>query len=450
MPDDDARARWEEAYRQAGDPPSARTFSGMPLRSVYAPSDVADLDHDRDLGYPGAFPMVRGVYPSMYLGRRWTMRQFAGFGSPAETNARFRYLLDHGQTGLSVAFDLPTLMGRDSDDAFSRGEVGRCGVAVDSLADMDTLFDRIPLGDVTTSMTINGPAVIVFAMFLAAVERQGVPWSALGGTLQTDIFKEYIAQREWLYPPRPHLRLIGDLIEFCEREVPRFHPISISGYHIREAGSTAVQELAVTLADGLAYVELGMQRGMEVDAFAPRLSFFFNAHIDLFEEIAKFRAARRIWARRLRDRYGATDERSLRLRFHAQTAGCSLTAEQPENNIVRTAVEALAAVMGGTQSLHTNSLDEVFALPTDRAVTIALRTQQIIAEETGVANVIDPLGGSYFVEALTDQVEADAEAYLATIEGMGGGSIYEGVLKGIDTGFFMAEIADAAFREQQR
>jgi len=447
---DDARTRWEEAYRAAGAPPPARTFSGLPLQPVYTPDDVPDLDHDRDLGYPGEFPMARGVYPSMYLGRRWTMRQFAGFGSPAETNARFRYLLEHGQTGLSVAFDLPTLMGRDSDDPISRGEVGRCGVAVDSLADMETLFESIPLGDVTTSMTINGPAVIVFAMFLAAAERQGVPWTALGGTLQTDIFKEYIAQREWLFPPRPHLRLIGDLIEFCAREVPRFHPISISGYHIREAGSTAVQELAFTLADGLAYVELGLQRGMAVDAFAPRLSFFFNAHIDLFEEIAKFRAARRIWARRLRDLYGATDERSLRLRFHTQTAGCSLTAEQPENNIVRTAVEALAAVMGGTQSLHTNSLDEVFALPTDRAVTIALRTQQIIAEETGIANVIDPLGGSYFVEALTDQVEAEAEAYLATIEEMGGGSLYEGVLQGIDSGYFMAEIADAAFREQQR
>ena len=447
---DDARTRWEEAYRAAGAPPPARTFSGLPLQPVYTPDDVPDLDHDRDLGYPGEFPMARGVYPSMYLGRRWTMRQFAGFGSPAETNARFRYLLEHGQTGLSVAFDLPTLMGCDSDDPISRGEVGRCGVAVDSLADMETLFESIPLGDVTTSMTINGPAVIVFAMFLAAAERQGVPWTALGGTLQTDIFKEYIAQREWLFPPRPHLRLIGDLIEFCAREVPRFHPISISGYHIREAGSTAVQELAFTLADGLAYVELGLQRGMAVDAFAPRLSFFFNAHIDLFEEIAKFRAARRIWARRLRDLYGATDERSLRLRFHTQTAGCSLTAEQPENNIVRTAVEALAAVMGGTQSLHTNSLDEVFALPTDRAVTIALRTQQIIAEETGIANVIDPLGGSYFVEALTDQVEAEAEAYLATIEEMGGGSLYEGVLQGIDSGYFMAEIADAAFREQQR
>jgi methylmalonyl-CoA mutase N-terminal domain/subunit len=450
MSDDGARARWEEAYRAAGDPPPARTFSGLPLRPIYTPDDVADVDHDRDLGYPGAFPMTRGIYPSMYLGRRWTMRQFAGFGSPAETNARFRYLLDHGQTGLSVAFDLPTLMGRDSDDAISSGEVGRCGVAVDSVADMQTLFDRIPLGEVTTSMTINGPAVIVFAMFLAAAERQGVPWSALGGTLQTDIFKEYIAQREWLYPPRPHLRLIGDLIEFCAREVPRFHPISISGYHIREAGSTAVQELAFTLADAFAYVELGIQRGMAVDAFAPRLSFFFNAHIDLFEEVAKFRAARRIWARRLRDRYGATDERSLRLRFHTQTAGCSLTAEQPENNIVRTAVEALAGVMGGTQSLHTNSLDEVFALPTDRAVTIALRTQQILAEETGVANVIDPLGGSYFVEALTDRVEAEAEAYLDTIGEMGDGSLYEGVLKGIDTGYFMAEIADAAFREQQR
>jgi methylmalonyl-CoA mutase N-terminal domain/subunit len=394
--------------------------------------------------------MTRGVYPSMYHGRVWTMRQFAGFGTPAETNARYRYLLEHGQTGLSVAFDLPTLMGRDSDEAFAKGEVGRCGVATDSLADFETLFDSIPLGDITTSMTINGPSVIVFAMFLAAAERQGVSWSALGGTLQTDIFKEYIAQREWLFPPRPHLRLIGDLIEFCTAEVPRFHPISVSGYHIREAGSTAAQELAFTLADGFAYVELGIERGMPVDAFAPRLSFFFNAHIDFFEEIAKFRAARRMWATRLRDRYGATDERSWRLRFHTQTAGCSLTAEQPENNIIRTAFEALSAVLGGTQSLHTNSLDEVYALPTDRAVKIALRTQQVLAEETGVANVIDPLGGSYFVETLTDRIQAEAEAYVARIEEMGGGSILEGVLRGIDTGYFLAEIADAAFHEQQR
>ncbi len=442
---------WRRAYdATTRHPDGATTFSGMPLDPLYTPASVQGLDPERDLGYPGSFPMTRGVYPSMYLGRPWTMRQFAGFGSPEETNARYRYLLERGQTGLSVAFDLPTLMGRDSDDPFSRGEVGRCGVATDSLADFELLFDRIPLDAITTSMTINGPAVIVFAMFLAAAERQGVAWSSLGGTLQTDIFKEYIAQREWLFPPRPHLRLIADLMTFCAQEVPRFHPISVSGYHIREAGSTAVQELAFTLADGFAYVELGMERGLDVDAFAPRLSFFFNAHIDFFEEIAKFRAARRMWATRLRDRYGAKDDRSLRLRFHTQTAGCSLTAEQPENNIVRTAFEALAGVLGGTQSLHTNSLDEVYALPTDRAVTIALRTQQIIAHETGAANVIDPLGGSYFVEALTDRVQREAEAYIGRVEDMGRGSILEGVLKGIDDGFFLAEIADAAAREQAR
>jgi methylmalonyl-CoA mutase, N-terminal domain len=426
------------------------TFSGMPIEPLYTPESLAGDDYERDLGDPGGFPMTRGVYPSMYRGRLWTMRQFAGFGSARETNERYRYLLERGQTGLSVAFDLPTLMGRDSDESFSKGEVGRCGVAVDSLADFETLFEGIPLDSTTTSMTINGPAVIVFALFLAAAERQGVAWSSLGGTLQTDIFKEYIAQREWLFPPRPHLRLIGDLIEFCTREVPRFHPISVSGYHIREAGSTAAQELAFTLADGFAYVELGVQRGLAVDAFAPRLSFFFNSHIDFFEEIAKFRAARRMWARRLRDRYGAREERSWRLRFHTQTAGCSLTAEQPENNIIRTAFEALAAVLGGTQSLHTNSLDEVYALPTDRAAKIALRTQQIIAFETGVADVIDPLGGSYFVEALTDQIETEALASLSEIEDLGHGSILEGVLEGIESGYFQSEIADAAFREQVR
>ena len=427
-----------------------RTFSGMHLEPVYGPEDLGGFDPARDLGAPGAYPMTRGVYPTMYRDKLWTMRQFAGFGSPAQTNARYRYLLDHGQTGLSVAFDLPTLMGRDSDDGFSRGEVGRCGVAVDSAADMDTLFDGIPLGDVTTSMTINGPAPILFAFYLAAAERQGVAWRDLGGTLQTDIFKEYIAQKEWLFPPRPHLRLIGDLMAFCAAEVPRFHPISVSGYHIREAGSTAVQELAFTLADGLAYVELGVRRGLDVDAFAPRLSFFFNAHIDLFEEVAKYRAARRIWARWLRDRYGARDERSWRLRFHAQTAGCSLTAEQPDNNVVRTTVEALAAVLGGAQSLHTNSLDEVLALPTDRAVRIALRTQQVIAFETGVPDVIDPLGGSYLVESLTDRVEAEAEALIAELEAMGDGSVLDGVLAGVETGFQQARIADAAFEEQRR
>jgi methylmalonyl-CoA mutase, N-terminal domain len=436
--------------RPGADGEKSVTFSGMPIEPLYTPESLAGDDYARDLGDPGGFPMTRGVYPSMYRGRLWTMRQFAGFGSARETNERYRYLLERGQTGLSVAFDLPTLMGRDSDESFSRGEVGRCGVAVDSLADFEALFDDIPLDSTTTSMTINGPAVIVFALFLAAAERQGVPWGSLGGTLQTDIFKEYIAQREWLFPPRPHLRLIGDLIEFCTREVPRFHPISVSGYHIREAGSTAAQELAYTLADGFAYVELGVQRGLAVDAFAPRLSFFFNSHIDFFEEIAKFRAARRMWARRLRDHYGARDERSWRLRFHTQTAGCSLTAEQPENNIIRTAFEALAAVLGGTQSLHTNSLDEVYALPTDRAAKIALRTQQIIAFETGVADVIDPLGGSYFVEGLTDQIEKEALASLSEIEDLGHGSILEGVLEGIESGYFQSEIADAAFREQAR
>jgi len=427
-----------------------KTFSGLPLQPTYGPEDLAAFDPARDLGEPGAFPMTRGVYPTMYRGRPWTMRQFAGFGSPAETNARYRLLLERGQTGLSVAFDLPTLMGRDSDDPFARGEVGRCGVAVDSLVDVERLFQDIPLDAVTTSMTINGPSVIVFALFLAAAERQGVAFTDLGGTLQTDIFKEYIAQREWLFPPRPHLRLIGDLIEFCTAEVPRFHPISVSGYHIREAGSTAIQEAAFTLADGFAYVELGLSRGLDVDAFAPRLSFFFNSHIDFFEEIAKFRASRRTWATWVRDRYGARDERSLRLRFHTQTAGCSLTAEQPMNNVVRTALEAMAAVLGGTQSLHTNSLDEVYALPTDHAVTLALRTQQIIAHETGVADVIDPLGGSYFVESLTNEVQAGVETYLARIDEMGEGSMLEGVLRGLDTGYFVREIAEAAFEEQRR
>jgi methylmalonyl-CoA mutase, N-terminal domain len=384
----------------------------------------------------------------MYRGRLWTMRQFAGFGTAEETNARYKFLLRQGQGGLSVAFDMPTLMGRDSDDPRSEGEVGRCGVATDSLADFDALFDGIPLGDITTSMTISGPAVVLFAFFLAAAEKQGAAWSTLDGTLQTDILKEYIAQKEWIFPPRPHLRLIGDLIEFCAKEVPKFHPISVSGYHIREAGSTAQQELAFTLADGFSYVELGQQRGLDVDAFAQGLSFFFNAHIDFFEEIAKYRAARRIWARWLKERYGAKDERSWRLRFHTQTAGCSLTAQQPENNVVRTAIEALAAVLGGTQSLHTNALDEVLALPTEKAAQIALRTQQIIAYETGVTNVIDPLGGSYFVETLTNKMEEAAEAYFQKIQEMGKGSMLEGMLAGIERGFFQGEIADAAYREQ--
>jgi methylmalonyl-CoA mutase N-terminal domain/subunit len=443
------RERWDEDYRRSGERDADfATISGEPLRPLYTPEDVAELDHDRDLGYPGRFPMTRGVYPTMYRGRLWTMRQFAGYGTAAETNARYKFLLAQGQGGLSVAFDMPTLMGRDSDDPRAEGEVGRCGVAADSLADLRALFDGIDLGAITTSMTISGPAVILFAFFLAAAEEQGVAWSGLDGTLQTDILKEYIAQKEWLFPPRPHLRLIGDLIEFCANEVPKFHPISVSGYHIREAGSTAAQELAFTLADGFAYVELGNRRGLDVDAFSQGLSFFFNSHIDFFEEIAKFRAARRIWARWLRDAYGARDERSWRLRFHTQTAGCSLTAQQPENNIVRTAIEALAAVLGGTQSLHTNALDEVLALPTEKAAEIALRTQQVIAYETGAADVIDPLGGSYFVEALTDRMEQAAEEYFARIREMGEGSMLDGMLAGIERGYFQSEIADAAFREQ--
>ena len=442
--------RWRDHYRKTPERDADfQTLSGEPLEPLYTPAEVEGFDYERDLGYPGHYPFTRGVYHSMYRGRLWTMRQFAGFGSAEETNARYKFLLRQGQGGLSVAFDMPTLMGRDSDDPRSEGEVGRCGVATDSLEDFETLFGGIPLADITTSMTISGPATILFAFFLAAAEKQGVDWKTLDGTLQTDILKEYIAQKEWIFPPRPHLRLIGDLIEFSEREVPKFHPISVSGYHIREAGSTAAQELAFTLADGFSYVELGQQRGMDIDRFAQGLSFFFNAHIDFFEEIAKYRAARRIWARWLKERYGAKSEESLRLRFHTQTAGCSLTAQQPENNIVRTAVEALAAVLGGTQSLHTNALDEVLALPTEKAAQIALRTQQIIAHETGVANVIDPLGGSYFVEALTNRMEQLAEEYFAKIDEMGRGSMLEGMLVGIERGYFQGEIADAAFREQE-
>ncbi|HZA60484.1 MAG TPA: methylmalonyl-CoA mutase family protein [Actinomycetota bacterium] len=443
--------RWRQAYRQAGERDADfETLSGEPLEPLYTPEDVAGLEYERDLGYPGEYPYTRGVYPTMYRGRLWTMRQFAGFGTPRQTNQRYKYLLKHGGGGLSVAFDMPTLMGRDSDDPHAEGEVGRCGVATDSLADFEALFDGIPLGDTTTSMTISGPAVILFAFFLATAEKQGVPWSVLDGTLQTDILKEYIAQKEWLFPPRPHLRLIGDLMEFCATEVPKWHPVSVSGYHIREAGSTAVQELAFTLADGFSYVELGKQRGLDIDHFAQGLSFFFNAHIDFFEEIAKFRAARRIWARWMKDRYEAALPDSLRLRFHTQTAGCSLTAQQPENNIIRTAIEALSGVLGGTQSLHTNALDEVLALPTEKAAQIALRTQQIIAHETGAASVIDPLGGSYFVEALTNKTEALAEEYFRKIEELGNGSILEGMLAGIERGFFQSEIADAAYREQER
>jgi len=427
-----------------------RTLSGEPLEALYTREDLEGFDPEAKLGEPGAYPFTRGVYPTMYRGRLWTMRQFAGYGTAAETNARYRFLLERGQGGLSVAFDMPTLMGRDSDDPLAEGEVGRCGVAADSLEDFDELFAGIPLGDITTSMTISGPAVIVFAFFLAAAERQGVPWEGVGGTLQTDILKEYIAQKEWIFPPRPHLRLIGDLMAFCLERAPKFHPLSVSGYHIREAGANAWQELAYTLADGFAYVELGRERGLDVNRFAPGLSFFFNAHLDFFEEIAKYRAARRIWARWLRERYGATDEEAMRLRFHTQTAGVSLTAQQPMNNVVRTAIEALAAVLGGTQSLHTNALDEVLALPTEEAAKLALRTQQIIAHETGVADVIDPLGGSYFVESLTDRMEELAEAEFSRILAMGEGSMLEGVLAGIERGHFQQEIAESAFREQER
>ena len=417
------------------------TISGVEVEPLYTPESV-ELEYTRDLGYPGEFPFTRGVYPSMYRGRLWTMRQFAGFGTAEETNARFRYLLEHGQTGLSTAFDMPTLMGYDSDHPRSLGEVGREGVAIDSLDDMETLFQGIPLGEVSTSMTINSPAAILLAYYVCVGEEQGVPRDRLRGTAQTDILKEYIAQKEWIFPPEPSMRLVVDMIEFCSREMPLFHPISISGYHIREAGSTAAQELAFTLADGFAYVEAAIERGLDVDDFAPRLSFFFNAHLDFFEEIAKYRAARRIWARELRHRFGARSERSLLMRFHTQTAGVSLTAQQPEVNIVRTALEALAAVLGGTQSLHTNSFDEALALPTEEAARLALRTQQVIAHESGVVNTADPLGGSYYVEHLTSALEEQAYEYFERIERLGG------VVAAIKDNFFQREIAEASFRYQ--
>ena len=418
------------------------TISGIENEPLHTP-ETGDVDYARDLGYPGEYPFTRGVYPSMYRGRLWTMRQFAGFGTAKETNERFRYLLDHGQTGLSTAFDMPTLMGYDSDHPRAVGEVGREGVAVDSLDDMETLFAGIPLGDVSTSMTINSPAAIVLAYYVCVGEEQGVPRDRLRGTAQTDILKEYIAQKEWIFPPKPSMRLVVDMIEFCTREMPLFHPISISGYHIREAGSTAAQELAFTLADGFAYVEAAVERGLGVDDFAPRLSFFFNAHLDFFEEVAKYRAARRIWAREMRDRFGSRSERSLLMRFHTQTAGVSLTAQQPEVNIVRTALEAMAAVLGGTQSLHTNSFDEALALPTEEAARLALRTQQVIAHESGVVNTIDPLGGSYYVEHLTSTLEAQAYEYFDRIERLGG------VVAAINENFFQREIAEASFRYQQ-
>src|SRR5947209_4524647 len=417
------------------------TISGLENEPLYTPGNV-EIDYERDLGYPGVFPFTRGVYPSMYRGKLWTMRQFAGFGTAAETNARFRYLLEHGHTGLSTAFDMPTLMGHDSDHPRSLGEVGREGVAIDSLDDMETLFEGIPLDKVSTSMTINSPAAMLLAFYLCVGEEQGVPRDKLRGTIQTDILKEYIAQKEFIFPPEPSMRLVIDMIQFCAEEMPLWHPVSISGYHIREAGSTAAQELAFTLADGFAYVEACMARGLDVDDFAPRLSFFFNAHLDFFEEIAKYRAARRIWARELRDRYGARNPRSWLMRFHTQTAGVSLTAQQPEVNIIRTALEALAAVLGGTQSLHTNSFDEALALPTENAVRLALRTQQVIAHETGVVNAIDPLGGSFHLEQLTNRLEAEAYDYFDRIRKLGG------VVAAIKENFFQREIADASFRYQ--
>ena len=418
------------------------TVSSYPIRHIYTQADLAGWDPERDLGYPGQPPYTRGIHSTMYRGKLWTMRQFAGFGAAEDTNQRFRYLLSQGQTGLSVAFDLPTLMGYDSDHELSEGEVGKCGVAISSLADMEVLFDKIPLANVTTSMTINSPAAAIWAMYLAVAEKQGADWKKISGTLQNDILKEYIAQKEYIYPPEPSMRLVIDTFEFGAKHTPKFNSISISGYHIREAGSTAIQELAFTLRDGIEYVDWGIRRGLDVDEFVPRLSFFFNAHNDFFEEIAKYRAARRIWYKTMRDRFGAKNARSWALRFHTQTAGCSLTAQQPYNNVVRTALQALAAVMGGTQSLHTNSLDEAWALPTEFAATVALRTQQIIAHESGVTNTADPLGGSYFVEALTDEVERGAWDYIEKIDALGG------MVAAIERAYPQREIAEAAYRYQ--
>jgi methylmalonyl-CoA mutase, N-terminal domain len=438
-----ARDRWEEAYKESPERDAEfSTMSGIPIKALYTPEDV-EGSYDEKLGYPGEYPYTRGVYPTMYRGRLWTIRQFAGYGDAEETNRRFRYLIAHGQNGLSVAFDMPTLMGLDSDSPLSLGEVGTEGVAIDSLEDMERLFEGIPMGEITTSMTINAPAMVLLAMYAVAAEKQGVPPEALGGTNQNDILKEYIAQKEWLFPPEPSMRVFRDMLVYSTEHMPRWNTVSISGYHIREAGSTAAQELAFTLADGFAYVEAGIEAGLDVDGFAPRFSFFFNSHIDFFEEVAKFRAARRIWATVMKEKYGAKDERSLRMRFHTQTAGVSLTAQEPYNNVARTAFEALAAILGGTQSLHTNSLDEALALPTEEAVRIAVRTQQIAALETGVTNTIDPLGGSYFVEALTDEIERQAYDYFRQIDEMGG------MIKAIETGFPMREIAEASARYQR-
>src|SRR3954468_5854320 len=436
------RQNWQQAFEESPTRDAAfETLSGLPVDPVYGPDDGA---------FPGQFPYTRGPYASMYRSKLWTMRMFAGFGTAEDTNRRFHDILTSGGDGLSTAFDLPTLLGRDSDDPLSEGEVGKCGVAVDTLADMEDLFSGIDLGQVTTSMTINSPAAVLLAMYVAVAEKSGVARARLGGTLQNDILKEFHAQKEFVFPPKPSMRLVRDTISFCSAEMPRWHSISVSGYHIREAGSTAAQELAFTLADGFAYVELAMRDGLGVDEFAPRLSFFFNAHIDFFEEIAKYRAARRLWARWLRDRYGAQSEKSLQLRFHTQTAGVSLTAQQPELNIARTAIEALAGVLGGTQSLHTNSMDEAMALPTEKAARIALRTQQVIGLETGVANVADPLGGSWYVEELTDELERQAEEIFAHLEELGDGSILEGVHAALDDGWFQGEIADAAYELERK
>ena len=435
------RRVWEDRYSDpVGQPREALSISGIPIQPLYDPASLPGRHFEEKEGYPGLPPYTRGIHPSMYRDKLWTMRQFAGFGSAKDTNERYKYLLAKGQDGLSVAFDMPTLMGRDSDDEHAAGEVGRCGVAIDTLSDMETLFDSIDLADITTSMTINSPASILFAMYIAVAEKNGISRERLGGTIQNNILKEYIAQKEYLYPPEPSLRLAVDLIEYCTENLPRWHPVSISGYHIREAGSDAPQELAFTLADGFEYVRASIDRGLHVDSFAPRLSFFFDAHIDFFEEIAKYRAARRIYADVMRDRFGATNPRSVQMRFHTQTAGVSLTAQQPLNNITRTALEALAAVLGGTQSLHTNAMDEVMALPTEKAAQVALRTQQIIAHESGAADVIDPLGGSYYVEAMTDEMERRAYEYFARIDDAGG------VIPAIENGFFQREIAEASYR----
>jgi methylmalonyl-CoA mutase N-terminal domain/subunit len=419
------------------------SVSGEKIEPLYGPDDIENINYLNDIGFPGEYPYTRGIHPNGYRGKIWTMRQFAGFGTPEDTNERYHYLLKRGQTGLSVAYDLPTLMGWDADSPLSEGEVGICGVAVSSIKDMDILFDKIPLDKVSTSMTINSPAAMIFAMYLAVARERNIDFKELRGTLQNDILKEYIAQKEYIYPPRPSMRIITDMIEYCTNEVPQWNPVSVSGYHIREAGSTAAQELAYTLADGFAYIEACIERGLDVDAFAPRISFFFNSHLDFFEEIAKFRAARRIFARRMREKYGAKNPRSWWMRFHTQTAGCTLTAQQPENNIVRTAFQALAGVLGGTQSLHTNSMDETLALPSEKAVRIALRTQQIIAFETGVINTIDPLGGSYYVEALTDKMEIEANKIFNQVDAIGG------VIPAIEAGYFQKEIADAAYRYQK-